>query len=124
VAIGTAHGAYPRGHVPYLDFERLAEIKKATGGFPLVLHGSSGTDDESLRKACAMGINKVNVSNDLCKAVVAQIKDGDFEGNKAYGVYDQIILALKTKLTKLIGIYGSTGKAWAPSVAGLPRAIR
>ena len=29
VAIGTAHGDYPKGYVPELNFERLAELKKA-----------------------------------------------------------------------------------------------
>ncbi|MCQ4691542.1 class II fructose-bisphosphate aldolase, partial [Clostridium sp. SL.3.18] len=29
VAIGTAHGAYNKGQVPYLDFDRLVEINKA-----------------------------------------------------------------------------------------------
>lgn len=121
VAIGTAHGAYPRGFIPYLDFDRLAEIKKAVNGLPLVLHGSSGTDDESLRKVCAMGINKVNVSNDLCKAAVASVKQGDLDGNNAYNVYNTMKKALKEKLIHLIGLYGSTGKAWQPENKGLPR---
>lgn len=37
VAIGTAHGAYNVGQKPYLDYERLQEIKKVTNNFPLVL---------------------------------------------------------------------------------------
>ena len=32
VAIGTAHGNYPKGFVPKLDFERLHELKEALGG--------------------------------------------------------------------------------------------
>ena len=39
VAIGTAHGNYPKGYVPVLDFERLAELKAALK-MPLVLQGS------------------------------------------------------------------------------------
>ena len=38
VAIGTAHGAYPKGMIPKLDFERLKELK-AELDMPLVLHG-------------------------------------------------------------------------------------
>ena len=66
VAIGTAHGAYVG--TPKIHFDRLQEIKKVTGNFPLVLHGGSGSGDENLRKACQMGINKVTVCNDLMRA--------------------------------------------------------
>lgn len=81
VAVGTAHGAY--AGTPYLDFDRLQEIKKITGA-PLVLHGGSGTGDENLRKACAMGINKVNVCNDLMRTACDTILAADTSGNGAY----------------------------------------
>ena len=77
VAVGTAHGAYPKGMKPKLDFARLAAIKEKTGHFPLVMHGSSGTDNETLRKACRMGINKVNIANDLCQAAAKAAKTAD-----------------------------------------------
>lgn len=63
VAIGTAHGDYPKGKIPKLDFERLSLLKK-TVDMPLVLHGGSGSGEENLRKAVACGINKVNVATD------------------------------------------------------------
>lgn len=121
VAIGTAHGAYSKQYKPTLDFERLIEIKKATNNFPLVLHGSSGTDKELLKKACSLGINKVNVNNDLCQAAVKVIKNGDFEGNNAYFVYYEIKEAVRIEMIKLIGIYGSANKAWIPEIKQLPR---
>lgn len=121
VAIGTAHGAYPKQYKPTLDFERLAEIKRATNNFPLVLHGSSGTDPELLRKACSMGINKVNVNNDICQAAVRTIKEGDFEGNKAYFAFYAIKEAIRKEMIKLIDIYGSTNKAWIPEPKKTPR---
>ena len=65
VAIGTAHGSYPRGFVPKLDFDRLKLLKK-TLEMPLVLHGGSGAGEE-IRKAVACGINKINVCTDLFK---------------------------------------------------------
>lgn len=64
VAIGTAHGNYPQGYVPTLDFERLTNIKKTTN-IPLVLHGGSGAGEENIRKAVKGGINKINVCTDL-----------------------------------------------------------
>lgn len=124
VAIGTAHGAYPKDFIPYLDFERLAEIKKATDGFPLVLHGSSGTDNEQIRKACSMGINKVNIANDLCRAVVKAIKAQDLDGQAAYSVYAVAREGAKAKLMEMIKIYGSKGKAWALQPRGLIKGVK
>jgi len=63
VAVGTAHGNYPKGYVPKLDFERLSLLKK-TLNMPLVLHGGSGSGEENIRKAVACGINKINVCTD------------------------------------------------------------
>jgi fructose-bisphosphate aldolase, class II len=66
VAIGTAHGSYPKGFVPNLDFERL-KLLKETLQMPLVLHGGSGAGEENIKKAVACGINKINVCTDLFK---------------------------------------------------------
>ncbi len=73
VAIGTAHGKYPEGFVPKLDFERLAELKAALK-MPLVLHGGSGSGDENIRKAVAGGINKINVCTDAFHAAEKAMK--------------------------------------------------
>ena len=111
VAVGTAHGAYPKGMKPKLDFERLAAIKEKTGHFPLVMHGSSGTDNETLRKACRMGINKVNIANDLCQAAAKAAKTADLEGNHAYDFSAVVYEAVKAKMKEMIEVYGSVGKA-------------
>jgi fructose-bisphosphate aldolase class II len=67
VAIGTAHGAYPKGKIPKLDFERLRKLKE-TLNMPLVLHGGSGSGEENLKKAVSCGINKINVCTDAFEA--------------------------------------------------------
>ena len=56
VSIGNSHGFY-KG-TPHLDFERLAEIRKAIEPYPcyLTLHGGSGISEEHLKKAIAEGI--------------------------------------------------------------------
>lgn len=66
VAIGTAHGSYPKGFVPRLDFDRLTLLKTALD-MPLVLHGGSGAGEDNIRRAVACGINKINVCTDLFK---------------------------------------------------------
>jgi ketose-bisphosphate aldolase len=59
VSIGTAHGLYKNAH-PVLNFDRLKELRQAVN-VPLVLHGSSGTGDDNLRRCVEEGITKVNV---------------------------------------------------------------
>ncbi len=73
VAIGTAHGKYPAGYVPKLDFDRLAELKAALR-MPLVLHGGSGSGEENIRRAVAGGINKINVCTDAFHAAELAMK--------------------------------------------------
>ncbi len=65
VSIGNAHGIYTK--LPVFDFERLEKIRRAVH-VPLVLHGGSGTQPEYIRKAVAMGMAKINVASELCKA--------------------------------------------------------
>lgn len=65
VSIGNAHGIYTR--LPVFDFERLAKIR-STVGVPLVLHGGSGTQPEYIRRAVSLGMAKINVASELCKA--------------------------------------------------------
>lgn len=74
VAIGTAHGKYPAGYVPKLDFDRLRELKEALK-MPLVLHGGSGSGEENIRKAVAGGINKINVCTDAFHAAEVAMKE-------------------------------------------------
>lgn len=121
VAIGTAHGSYPKDFIPTIDFERLVQIKEAVNHMPLVLHGSSGTSLEDLKKVCQLGINKINVGNDLFKTAVYSVIDGDLEGSKANDVYYVIRTAVKEKLKELICIYGSDYKAWIPEGRGIWR---
>jgi len=109
VSIGTAHGQY-KG-TPRLDFERLAMIKRVTQNFPLVLHGGSGTGDENLRRACTMGINKVNVGTDLFKAALHAVRTADLDGGRIYSIWQVINDSWRDELIRWLGILGSIGKA-------------
>lgn len=73
VAIGTQHGFY-QGAVA-LDFERLAAIRDATPGVPLVLHGGSGVSHELLARAIALGVAKVNFGTELKDAFMRAVRD-------------------------------------------------
>lgn len=85
VAIGTSHGAYKFNGSQKVHFDRLEEIGKALGDFPLVMHGSSsipqeevkrineaggqlpgakGVSEEDLHKAHTYGVVKINIDSD------------------------------------------------------------
>jgi fructose-bisphosphate aldolase class II len=87
VAVGTSHGAYKFSGGQGLQFDVLKKIQDQLPGYPLVLHGSSKVDAESiiainkyggkllekasgvtneeLKKAIGYGICKVNIATDL-----------------------------------------------------------
>ena len=65
VSIGNAHGIYTK--LPVFDFDRLEKIRRAVS-VPLVLHGGSGTQPEYIRRAVGLGMAKINVASELCKA--------------------------------------------------------
>lgn len=116
VAVGTAHGTY--NGTPKIDFDRLAEIKERTK-FPLVLHGSSGSGEENIRKACKLGINKVNVCVDILHAVADRLQAADLSGNHAYEIWDLAGEAIREEIKHQISMTGSEGKAWNVPVKGI-----
>lgn len=72
VAIGTAHGVY-KG-IPKLDLVRLSELQEAVS-IPLVLHGTSGVPDDTVRECIARGICKVNYATDLRIAFTQGVRE-------------------------------------------------
>ena len=68
-----------------------------------------------------MGINKVNISNDLCKAAATAAQEADFSGNKAYSIWQTLRNAFRDKLEEMIVVYGSKDKAWTKEKGDIPR---
>lgn len=64
VAIGTAHGIYPKDMKPELKIDILKDITKEVH-VPLVLHGGSSNKDEEIAAAVDNGICKINISSDI-----------------------------------------------------------
>ncbi len=111
VAIGTAHGVY-KG-TPKLDVERLSEIREVVS-IPLVLHGTSGVPDDSVRECIRRGICKVNYATDLriafSKGVKAYLKENpDVFDPKKYGAAGKE--EVKKYVMDKIRVCGSDGKA-------------
>jgi fructose-bisphosphate aldolase, class II len=71
VAVGSSHAMTDR--TAELDVDLIAELA-ARVPVPLVLHGSSGVSDDSLRRAVDAGIRKVNVGTALNTALTAQVR--------------------------------------------------
>lgn len=112
VAIGTAHGIYPKGFIPKLQLDLLEKISKVSP-VPLVLHGGSNNPDDEIRKACEIGIRKVNISSDFKYAFFKKVNQvieetGGFIPAKVLtpGIEDaKIVIREKMEL------FGSLGKA-------------
>lgn len=64
IAIGTAHGLYPKNQTPKLNIERLKELNQQIDK-PFVLHGGSGNPDAEVSESIKYGVAKVNLSSDL-----------------------------------------------------------
>jgi len=64
VAVGTAHGIYPKGFVPKLKLGLIPEIRKGVT-VPLVLHGGSSNPDKEIAESVKLGITKINISSDI-----------------------------------------------------------
>ncbi|MDD3362700.1 MAG: class II fructose-bisphosphate aldolase [Hespellia sp.] len=111
IAIGTAHGAYPKGMVPKLDFDRLRELKTELN-MPLVLHGGSGAGEENIKKAVACGINKINVCTDLFRHAT----NATIEAVKENPMIDYMDLcieaqnAMKDFIKSYMRVIGSSGQ--------------
>jgi fructose-bisphosphate aldolase, class II len=71
VAIGTVHGMTETGAV--LDVERITNLARHVDA-ALVMHGSSGVDDDTLARAVEAGIRKVNLSTALQKAFMETLR--------------------------------------------------
>ncbi|WP_312631142.1 class II fructose-bisphosphate aldolase [Pantoea piersonii] len=60
ISVGTAHGLYPPGVKPKIDFQRLQELH-AVSTRPLALHGGSGTPAEDICRVSEYGVAKINL---------------------------------------------------------------
>jgi tagatose 1,6-diphosphate aldolase GatY/KbaY len=106
VSIGNVHGTdEPQGE---LDWDRLAAIRERVD-VPLSLHGGSGLDAATLRRAVAAGIAKANVNTDL---------------RHAYLAATEAALAGARETGDLLGLHRAQADAVATLAAGRLRAFR
>lgn len=109
VSIGNAHGLYTQA--PTLDFERLGQIRNAVP-VPLVLHGGSGTPEDQLKKAVALGIAKVNVASEIAKAFTTSYVATMNEGKTWWTIAKKRATDETCKvIARWMDTLGSSGKA-------------
>ena len=108
VAIGNSHGKY-KGD-PILDFERLEEIKNATG-IPLVLHGGSGISIDGFHKAIDRGISKINFFTGMSQVAMNTLKTELNKESVGYNDFPDMMLKMKqdvqSKVEEQIEVFGN-----------------
>lgn len=112
IAIGTAHGIYPKGFHPHLQLALLREIHSVST-VPLVLHGGSDNPDDEIKEACHIGIQKINISSDIKKVFFEEVQQilndtGNFMPPK---VFNQAIVKTKQTVLEKMTLFDSLGKA-------------
>lgn len=113
IAIGTSHGLYPAGFKPQLQLDLLREIVK-TVDLPLVLHGGSGQDDEQVKVASKVGIQKINVASEYKAAISYELarliqETNDFKFSR---LLPQAILAGSAVVEHKMTVFGSINKTY------------
>jgi fructose-bisphosphate aldolase class II len=111
VAVGSVHRMTVQEAI--LDIDRIRAINRLTK-IPLVLHGSSGVTDESMKSAIKEGICKINVATALNMAftqgmtTAIKMKPNEVDPRKILSVSrDEVKKIVKQK----IHVFGSNGKA-------------
>lgn len=112
IAIGTSHGLYPEGFKPELQLDLLAKIV-AKVDLPLVLHGGSGQDDNQIREASKLGIQKINVASEYKAAISFELariinEEQDFKFSRTL---PKAILAGKEVVRHKMKVFGSDNKS-------------
>ncbi len=110
VAIGSVHAMKDR--TAKLDIARLKKIQSLIS-IPLVLHGSSGVDPESIKEGIANGLCKINVATQLSVSFVKAIGEM-YNKNPAEKDMRKILLpgknAVKDRVREYMGYFGCKGK--------------
>lgn len=112
VAIGTAHGLYPKGFKPELKLDLLSEIKSKVN-IPLVLHGGSANPDEEIAESVKRGINKINISSDIKDAFYQQLRitlGNDKKVREPFELYLESIDTMKKVIYQKIDLFNDADK--------------
>ncbi|MDL2214004.1 ketose-bisphosphate aldolase [Clostridia bacterium OttesenSCG-928-O13] len=113
IAIGTAHGIYPKGFIPQLKLDLLTEIKNKVSDAPLVLHGGSANPDAEIAESVKRGVNKINISSDIKDAFYQQLRKtlgADAKVREPFELYLESIDAMKEIINHKIDLFNDGDK--------------
>lgn len=113
VAIGTAHGIYPKDRKPELRLDILESLKNEIK-IPMVLHGGSSNKDEEIAKAVTLGISKINISSDIKVAfyeTCRKVLNDHLEYREPLEIYPECIDACKKVVAEKINLFNAVDKA-------------
>ena len=113
VAIGTAHGLYPKDFKPELKIELLKELNEQLD-IPFVLHGGSGNPDTEVSEAVNYGVCKVNISSDIKSVFFDTVKEFLNSNELVYEpnqVYPEANEAVRKVVKHKLNVLNCTGKA-------------
>jgi len=108
---GNVHGIVP--HQPHLDFEVFAKITAALPNTFLSLHGSSGIDEEEVKKSIEMGVVKVNLNTEMrvaFKDTLTKQLDASPDEYALYKLYPEVIKAVQELVEHKMDVFGSVNK--------------
>ena len=112
VAIGTAHGIYPKGMQPKLQMNILRDIAGRLD-IPLVLHGGSANPDAEIAESVTLGVGKINISSDMKYAYFQKVRE--ILARETWWdpnvIYPDAINAAREVIRYKMKLFGSTGKA-------------
>ncbi|WP_455817461.1 class II fructose-bisphosphate aldolase [Pseudomonas cerasi] len=112
VSVGTAHGIYPPGVTPQIDFTRLEALHRASP-LPLALHGGSGTKAEDIRRVSQHGVAKINVGAAVFEAGKSALQQALKQHPKAELPDLMAVMesACREVVTEYLNWSGAAGKA-------------
>ena len=111
INIGNAHGYYIE--TPNVNLGLLDEVRKFSD-VPLVLHGCTGMDDDTVRKAIKAGVCKINFGTHIrfkyMEYLQKAINNLDHQGH-SWKVFQYSSKELERDIREIIMLSGSDGKA-------------
>ncbi|HZQ09207.1 MAG TPA: class II fructose-bisphosphate aldolase [Anaerolineae bacterium] len=122
VCIGNVHGFY--AGEPHLDFERLCEICRRLSvplvrmSVPLVIHGTSGIPDETIRALIANGVVKFNLNTELRVAYFNTLSQEIARRDDTFNLarlMNPVMEAVTQVVTAKLQLFGSANKLTHPT---------
>ena len=123
VAVGNAHGFY-KG-TPQLDFQRLAEIRRALTAYNcyLTLHGGTGIPADHIQRSIQLGISKVCIYTEMCHVGKKNVKEYIQQNPEYKGNFDipemikSVMDGFASAEAECMDMFLSTGKCGVPAAA-------